>query len=209
MCIRHLKKTIVLQGGGYIEKLNESYFIRGEGLLSSLQDIEDIVVTTRGEVPVYVRDIASVGFGHANRFGAITGNGEGEKVLGQVMMLKNANSNAVIKAVKQRVSEIQSSLPPGISINPFLERSELIDKTTLTIAENLILGCLIVIFVVILLLGQSAFRIGSSLCYSAKFAICAITDVCFWSRCQSDEFGCNRFWYNYRWSSNHCRVYYF
>ena len=149
-----LKKNNSVAGGGYIEKINESYFIRGEGLVTSVEDIEDIVVTNKGEVPVYVRDVANVGFGHANRFGAITGNGEGEKVLGQVMMLKDANSNAVIEAVKQRVSEIQASLPPGISINPFLERSELIGKTTFTIAENLILGCLIVIFVVVLLLGN-------------------------------------------------------
>lgn len=149
-----LEQNNGVAGGGYIEKTNESYFIRGEGLVGSLEDIEDIVVTKKGEVPVYVKDIADVGFGHANRFGAITGNGEGEKVLGQVMMLKDANSNAVIEAVKQRVSEIQSSLPPGVSINPFLERSELIGKTTFTIAENLILGCLIVIFVVVLLLGN-------------------------------------------------------
>lgn len=149
-----LEKNNSIAGGGYIEKINESYFIRGEGLVSSINDIENIVVTNVGDVPVYVRDIATVGFGHANRFGAITGNGEGEKVLGQVMMLKDANSNQVIAAVKQRVAEIQSSLPVGISINPFLERSELIAKTTFTIAENLILGCLIVVFVVVLLLGN-------------------------------------------------------
>lgn len=149
-----LEKNNSIAGGGYIEKINESYFIRGEGLISSIKDLEDIVVLKKGSVPVYVRDVAVVGFGHANRFGAITGNGEGEKVLGQVMMLKDANSNEVIQAVKQRVAEIQSSLPPGITINPFLERSELIAKTTFTIAENLILGCLIVIFVVVLLLGN-------------------------------------------------------
>ncbi|ASV29599.1 CusA/CzcA family heavy metal efflux RND transporter [Maribacter cobaltidurans] len=149
-----LEKNNSVAGGGYIEKINESYFIRGEGLVTSVQDIENIVVTNKGDLPVYIRDVATVGFGHANRFGAITGNGEGEKVLGQVMMLKDANSNAVIEAVKKRVAEIQSSLPTGISINPFLERSELIAKTTSTIAENLILGCLIVIFVVVLLLGN-------------------------------------------------------
>ncbi len=149
-----LEKNNGVAGGGYIEKGNETYFIRGEGLVGSIQDIENIVVVNRDGTPVYVRDIAKVGFGYANRFGAITGNGEGEKVLGQVMMLKGANSNAVIEAVKQRVAEIQSSLPPGITINPFLERSELIAKTTFTIAENLILGCLIVIFVVVLLLGN-------------------------------------------------------
>ncbi len=149
-----IKNNNSIAGGGYIEKQNESYFIRGEGLIHSLEDIKNIVVTTRDNVPVYVKDIATVGFGKANRFGAITGNGEGEKVLGQVMMLKDANSNAVINAVKNRVKEVQSSLPPGISINPFLERSELIAKTTTTIAENLILGCLIVIFVVVILLGN-------------------------------------------------------
>ncbi|MGB7785807.1 MAG: CusA/CzcA family heavy metal efflux RND transporter [Salinimicrobium sp.] len=149
-----LKNNNSVAGGAYIEKENQSYFIRGEGLVDSLQDIKDIVVDTRDGLPVYVSDIGKVQFGHATRFGAITGNGEGEKVLGQVMMLKGANSNAVIEAVKSRVAEIQPNLPEGVSINPFLERSELIGKTTFTIAENLILGCLIVIFVVVLLLGN-------------------------------------------------------
>jgi cobalt-zinc-cadmium resistance protein CzcA len=168
-----LEKNNSVAGGGYIEKANESYFIRGEGLVSSVQDIEDIVVLKKGDVPVYVSDIATVGFGHANRFGAITGNGEGEKVLGQVMMLKDANSNAVIEAVKERVAKIQSSLPPGISINPFLERSELIAKTTFTIAENLILGSLIVIFVVVLLLGnlRSGLVVASVIPLSLLFAL--------------------------------------
>ncbi|HNP68742.1 MAG TPA: CusA/CzcA family heavy metal efflux RND transporter [Aequorivita sp.] len=168
-----LEKNNSVAGGGYIEKANESYFIRGEGLVGSLQDIEDIVVTNKGDVPVYVGDIAKVGFGHANRFGAITGNGEGEKVLGQVMMLKDANSNAVIEAIKERVAEIQSSLPPGISINPFLERSELIAKTTFTIAENLILGSLIVIFVVVVLLGnlRSGLVVASVIPLSLLFAL--------------------------------------
>ena len=165
-----LEKNNSIAGGGYIEKLNESYFIRGEGLVTSLEDIENIVVTTRENIPVFIKDIASVGFGKANRFGAITGNGEGEKVLGQVMMLKDANSNAVINAVKDRVDEIQSTLPPGISINPFLERSELITKTTTTIAENLILGCLIVIFVVVLLLGN----IRSGLVVASVIPLCLL-----------------------------------
>ena len=141
-------------GGGYIEKADKAYFIRGEGLTKSIEDIENIVIDNRNGLPIYIKDIARVGFGYATRFGAITGNGEGEKVLGQVMMLKNANSKAVIEAVKERVAQIQPTLPVGISINPFLERSELIAKTTATISENLILGCLIVIFVVVLLLGN-------------------------------------------------------
>lgn len=153
-----LEKNNSVAGGGYIEKVNQAYFIRGEGLVKNLDDIANIVIDNREGTPIYVRDVAEIGFGHATRFGAITGNGEGEKVLGQVMMLKGANSKAVIDAVKIRVAEIQSSLPDGIRINGFLERSELIGKTTFTIAENLILGCLIVIFVVVLLLGN--FRSG-------------------------------------------------
>ena len=99
-----------------------------------------------------------MGFGHATRFGAITANGKGETVLGQVMMLKGANSNNVIKAVKERVLSISKSLPEGVVIKPFIDRSQLIARTTHTIAENLIIGCLIVIFVVVLLLGN--FRSG-------------------------------------------------
>ena len=153
-----LEKNNSIAGGGYIEKTNQAYFVRGEGLANSIEDIENIVIENRNGTPVFIRDVATVGFGKATRFGAITGNGEGEKVLGQVMMLKGANSKEVINAVKERVKEISPALPPGIRINPFLERSELIGKTTFTIAENLILGCLIVIFVVVLLLGN--FRSG-------------------------------------------------
>lgn len=149
-----LEKNNGVAGGGYIEKTNQAYFIRGKGLVTSLQEVENIVLTQRNGSPVFVKDVASVGFGHANRFGAVTGNGEGEKVMGQIMMLKDANSKAVIEAVKERVALVQKSLPEGVHINGFLERSELIGKTTTTIAENLILGCLIVIFVVVLLLGN-------------------------------------------------------
>ncbi len=153
-----LQQNNSVSGGGYIEKVNQAYFIRGEGLISSLKDIEAVVVANRNGVPVYIKDVAEVGFGSATRFGAITGNGEGEKVLGQVMMLKDANSKKVIDAVKLRVTEISKSLPEGVFINAFLDRSELIAKTTFTVSENLILGCLIVIFVVVLLLGN--FRSG-------------------------------------------------
>lgn len=160
-------------GGGYIEKQNQSYFIRGEGLASSVEDLENIVVRNRDGVIVRVKDIAQVQFGHATRFGAITANGEGEKVLGQVMMLKGANSNEVIKAVNERVAEVQKSLPEGIRINGFLERSALIEKTTNTIAENLILGCLIVIFVVVILLGnmRSGLVVASVIPLSLLFAL--------------------------------------
>lgn len=160
-------------GGGYIEKIDESYFVRGEGMVKSLADIEKIVVKSTNSVPIYVRDIGEVKFGNAPRFGAITGNGEGEKVMGQIMMLKDANSNQVIKSVKQRVEEIQSTLPEGVFINPFLERTELIDKTTFTVAENLTLGALIVIFVLVLLLGnlRSGLIVASIIPLSLLFGI--------------------------------------
>ncbi|WP_452227390.1 CusA/CzcA family heavy metal efflux RND transporter [Lacinutrix cladophorae] len=167
-----LEKNNSVSGGGYIEKNSQAFFIRGEGLVSSLQDIENIVVKNDG-TPIYIKDVANVGFGSATRFGAITGNGEGEKVLGQIMMLKDGNSKAVIDAVKKRVASIQSTLPKGVYINGFLERSELIGKTTFTVAENLILGSLIVVFVVVLLLGnwRSGLVVASVIPLSLLFAI--------------------------------------
>jgi len=114
-----LEKNNSIAGGAYIEKTNQSYFIRGEGKVNSIQDIENIVVKNTNGLPVLIKNIAEVQFGHANRFGAITGNGEGEKVLGQVMMLKGANSKQVISDVKDRVAEIQKSLPVGVYINGF------------------------------------------------------------------------------------------
>ncbi|MFB9056041.1 CusA/CzcA family heavy metal efflux RND transporter [Mariniflexile ostreae] len=170
-----LEKNNSIAGGGYIEKGNQAFFIRGEGLVNSLKDIENIVVKHDG-VPIFIKDIATVDFGSATRFGAITGNGEGEKVLGQIMMLKDGDSKKVIDAVKERIASIQNTLPEGVYINGFLERSELIEKTTFTIAENLILGSLIVIFVVVLLLGnlRSGLVVASVIPLSLLFAISAM-----------------------------------
>ena len=168
-----LEKNNSIAGGAYIEKVNQSYFIRGEGKVKSAEDIGNIVVKNANGLPIYIKNVADVRFGHANRFGAITANGEGEKVMGQVMMLKGGNSKQVIDDVKHRVAEIQKSLPDGVYINGFLERSELVGKTTFTVAENLILGCLIVIFVVILLLGnwRSGLVVASVIPLCLLFAI--------------------------------------
>jgi heavy metal efflux system protein len=168
-----LQRNNSAAGGGYIEKTNESYFIRGEGLVTSLEDVAKIVVENREGVPVLIRDVATVGFGHAVRFGAITANGKGEKVMGQIMMLKDANSGKVIEEVKNRVAAIQKTLPEGIFINPINDRSELIGRTTFTVAENLTLGCLIVIFVVVLLLGnfRSGLVVASVIPLSLLFAL--------------------------------------
>ena len=149
-----LESNNSVTGGGYIEKNNESYFIRGEGLITGIEDIEQIVVRNLNGTPVLIRDVAKVKLGTATRFGAITANGEGEKVMGQIMMLKGANPNKVMEAVKARVAETQKTLPEGVFINPIVERSELIGKTTFTVTENLVLGFLIVLFVVVLMLGS-------------------------------------------------------
>ena len=162
-----------IAGGSYIEKTNESYFIRGEGQVKNLEDIENIVVELRNGSPIYIRDIAEVKFGHANRFGAITANGQGEKVLGQVMMLKGADGKGTIDRVKARIQEMETVLPEGVVINGFLDRSELIGRTTFTIVENLVLGCLIVVFVVVLLLGnfRSGLVVASVIPLSLLFAL--------------------------------------
>ncbi|MEY8849352.1 CusA/CzcA family heavy metal efflux RND transporter [Psychroserpens sp. XS_ASV72] len=162
-------------GGGYIEKVNQAFFIRGDGLVNSIQDIENIVIKNKNGVPVYIKDIAKVGFGNATRFGAITGNAEGEKVLGQVMMLKGANSKQVIDAVKERVASISKSLPKGVYINAFLDRSDLIGRTTFTVTENLVLGFLIVIFVVVILLGN----LRSGLVVASVIPLCLLFALSF------------------------------
>ncbi|KAK3605095.1 hypothetical protein CHS0354_000762 [Potamilus streckersoni] len=168
-----LEKNNSIAGGSYIEKTNESYFIRGEGLITTIEDIKKVVITTRKGIPILIKDVAKVGFGYANRYGAITMDGKGETVLGQVMMLKGGNTNKIIKSVKERVVEIQKILPKGIKINPFLERSDLIAKTTFTIYENLIIGSVIVMFVVILLLGNliSALIVTSVIPLSLLFTL--------------------------------------
>lgn len=168
-----LEKNNENTGGAYIEKGAESYFIRGQGMIQSLTDIGNIQITLRNDLPVLIKNVAHVNFGYANRFGAITGNGEGEKVLGQVMMLKDANPKKVIDEVKQRVEEINKLLPEGVFINGFLDRSELIERTTNTITENLSLGALIVIVVVIILLGnyRSGFIVASVIPLALLFSI--------------------------------------
>jgi len=168
-----LERNNSISGGSYIEKTNQSYFIRGDGQVKSLEDIENIVVKNNAGTPVLIKDLATVHFGFANRFGAITANGKGETVLGQIMMLKHGNSKVIINEVKTRVEELQKNLPEGIFINPILERSELISKTSFTVAENLILGAIIVMLTVILLLGnvRSALVIASMIPLALLFTI--------------------------------------
>lgn len=161
-------------GGAYIDKNPQAYFIRSEGLVKNITDIENIVVkrTDKG-TPLLVRDIANVKFGHGVRYGAATRNGEGETVTGIVMMLKGANSSEVITNVKDRIEQIKKTLPKGVTIEPFLDRKTLVDNTIHTVAKNLGEGALIVLFVLILFLGswRSGLIVASVIPLSLIFAI--------------------------------------
>jgi cobalt-zinc-cadmium resistance protein CzcA len=141
-------------GGSYIERNNQALFIRGEGLAKGFTDIENTVIKMQGGVPLLVKDVAKVQLGHAPRFGALIRNGQSECVGGVVLMLKGANSAETVGRVKERVAKIQKSLPEGLKIMPFIERTKLINKTISTVTENLLLGGLIVVLVLVLLMGS-------------------------------------------------------
>jgi cobalt-zinc-cadmium resistance protein CzcA len=143
-------------GGSYLEKGTDAYFIRSEGMLTSLEDIENTVVSQRGEagLPILVKDVAKVGFGKAVRYGAMTRNGEGEAVGGVMLLLKGANANQVVQDVKAQMDIIGKTLPQGIKIVPYLDRSVLIGRAINTVEKNLIEGGLIVVFILVLLLGN-------------------------------------------------------
>ncbi|HHC78829.1 MAG TPA: CusA/CzcA family heavy metal efflux RND transporter [Flavobacteriia bacterium] len=141
-------------GGAYIEKNHQANFIRGEGLARTLEDIENIVIENNENTPILIKDVAdAVHFGSSVRFGAFTEDGQ-EAVGGQVLMLKGENPNEVIQNVQKRIASIQKSLPEGLMIRPFLDRSDLIARTTSTVSKNLIEGALIVVFVLVFLLGS-------------------------------------------------------
>ncbi|USQ03293.1 CusA/CzcA family heavy metal efflux RND transporter [Aquirufa antheringensis] len=143
-------------GGGYIEKGTDAYFIRSEGMLTSLEDIENTVVSQRGEagLPVLVKDVAKVGFGKAIRYGAMTRNGKGEAVGAVMLLLKGANANQVVQDVKAQLEIIGKTLPQGVHVVPYLDRSVLIGRAINTVEKNLIEGGLIVVFILVLLLGN-------------------------------------------------------
>ena len=141
-------------GGSYIEKNSNQYFIRGIGLAMSLEDIEKIPVKTVDGTAILIRDVANVHFGYAPRYGAVTRNGEGEVVAGITLMLKGENFQQVIKNVKERIAQIQKSLPEGVVIEPFIDRTQLVNRVTSTITRNLIEGGLIVVFILVLFLGN-------------------------------------------------------
>lgn len=153
-----LEKNNENTGGSYIEQRSNMYFIRGLGQVKSLGDIEKIVIRSIKGIPVLIRDVATVQYGSANRYGAVTRNGEGEVVAGVALMLKGENFSKVIANVRQRMKQIQHSLPEGVVIEPFIDRTELVDRAIGTVKRNLLEGAAIVVLVLVLLLGN--FRAG-------------------------------------------------
>lgn len=149
-----LQRNNANTGGSYIEENSNQYYIRGIGVVKNLEDVANITVKTVDGTPVKVGDVAKVQLGHATRFGAVTRNGEGEVVAGIAIMLKGENFQKVGKNVKERINQIQKSLPEGVIIEPFIDRTNLVDRVEGTIARNLIEGGLIVIFVLVIFLGN-------------------------------------------------------
>ena len=161
-------------GGAYIEKGPTLLFIRSEGLIGSVDDIENVVIKSTGDgIPILLRDVASVSIGHAIRYGAMCYNDEGEVAGAVVMMIKGGNSSEVIKNIKMKIENIQRTLPEGVIIEPFLDRTKMVNNAINTVSTNLLEGALIVVFILVLFLGnfRAGFLVASMIPLSMLFAI--------------------------------------
>lgn len=161
-------------GGAYIEKSSVALFIRSEGLITSMSDIGNIPVKRLSDgTPVLVRNVANITIGNAIRYGAMCYNDEGEVAGAVVMMLKGANSSEVIKNVKERIEQIKKTLPPGVIIEPFLDRTKMVNNAIGTVEKNLAEGALIVVFVLVLFLGnlRAGLIVASVIPLSMLFAV--------------------------------------
>jgi cobalt-zinc-cadmium resistance protein CzcA len=168
-----LEKNNANTGGAYIDKKPNAYFIRGIGLVTSLDDIRNIVVKNVNGIPVLMRDVANIQLGSAVRYGSVSYNGQEEVVGGIVMMLKGANSAAVVNRVKTKMATIQRSLPADVVVEPFLDRTDLVDRAVNTVKKNLIEGALIVIFVLVIFLGnlRAGLIVASAIPLAMLFAL--------------------------------------
>ena len=142
-------------GSGYIERNQEQYIIRGEALLEDVRDLEEVVVDTgeRGS-PIFLKQIAEIREGGMLRIGGATANGEGETVIGMVQMLAGENAQQVVRRVKQKLEEIQKSLPDGVEIHPYYDRAKFVTRVLQTVTTNLVEGGLLVVAVLFLFLGS-------------------------------------------------------
>ncbi|MBP7238901.1 MAG: CusA/CzcA family heavy metal efflux RND transporter [Saprospiraceae bacterium] len=169
-----LEKNNENTGGAYIDKKPNAYFIRGVGLISSFDDIKSIVVkNSPNGIPILIKDVAEVHLGSAVRYGALTYNGQVDAVGGVVMMLKGANSADVVDRIKAKMETIQKSLPDDVLIEPYLDRTDLVIRAIATVEKNLIEGALIVIFVLVLFLGnfRAGLIVASAIPLSMLFAL--------------------------------------
>lgn len=169
-----LEKNNQNTGGAYIDKKPNAYFIRGIGWITSLEDVANIAVkNTNGSIPIFIKDVANVQFGNAVRYGAMTYNGEVDAVGGVVMMLKGTNSHEVVQRIKEKIPDIQRSLPDDVVIEPYLDRTDLVGRAIRTVEKNLIEGALIVIFVLVLFLGnlRAGLIVASAIPLSMLFAL--------------------------------------
>ena len=169
-----LEKNNQNTGGAYIDKKPNAYFIRGIGLISSMEEINTISIkNSPNGIPVLIRDVAEVKFGNAVRYGALTYNGEKEAVGGIVMMLKGANSSAVVGRVKAKMETIKKALPQDVVIEAFIDRTGLVNRAISTVESNLLEGALIVIFVLIVFLGnfRAGLIVASAIPLSLLFAL--------------------------------------
>ncbi len=169
-----LEKNNQNTGGGYIDKQPNAYFIRSMGMMNNLEDIQNTAIKTDASgVPLYIKDVAKVQIGHALRYGALSYNGEKEAVGGIVMMLKGANSAEVVSNVKEKLEVIRKSLPADVEIEAFIDRTDLVKRAIKTVETNLIEGALIVIFVLVLFLGnlRAGLIVASAIPLSLLFAL--------------------------------------
>ncbi|MFV8367895.1 CusA/CzcA family heavy metal efflux RND transporter [Flavobacterium sp. XS1P27] len=168
-----LEKNNQNTGGAYIEKDQYSYFIRGVGMATGIKDLENIVVANKNGAPILVRNVAEVREGVALRYGASTKDGKGEIVCGMALMLKGENSSAVVNRVKEKMDQINKTLPEGVVAEAFIDRGKLVDSAIGTVTKNLLEGALIVIFVLILFLGnlRAGLIVASVIPLSMLFAV--------------------------------------
>src|SRR6218665_2414335 len=169
-----LEKNNENAGGGYIEKASTVLYIRTEGLIANLDDIKNIVVkNTSDGTPLLLNDVAEIRIGNATRYGAITYNDEGEVAGAVVMMLKGDNSSRVIAEVKEKIEQVRKTLPEGVELEPFLDRTKMVNSAIGTVTRNLMEGALIVILILVLFLGnlRAGIIVASVIPLSMLFAI--------------------------------------
>ncbi len=168
-----LEKNNQNTGGAYIEKDQYAYFIRGVGMATGTKDLENVVVSNNNNTPVLVRNVAEVREGVALRYGASTKDGKGEIVSGLALMLKGENSSAVVKRIKEKMVQINKTLPEGVVAEAFIDRGKLVESAIGTVTKNLLEGALIVIFVLILFLGnlRAGLIVASVIPLSMLFAV--------------------------------------